>query len=131
MVFAPSPAIASTAMPTEVRSCARRRLSTLGSTNSRSHWGESFIFSFLPKLLQEPHIAVEEQLNVVHTVFQNRNAVGTHTEGEAAYFFGIVVHETVHVRVDHTAAQNLDPSCLLTGAARLGAAFSGAAADET
>src|SRR6266436_9844175 len=45
-VFSPSPVVPSTAIPIEVRSCARRRLSTLGSTNSRSHVGESFIVDF-------------------------------------------------------------------------------------
>jgi len=37
----------------------------------------------------------------------------------------------VHVRVDHAAAQNLDPSRLLAGTARFAATLSRTAADET
>src|SRR5882724_10495459 len=145
-VFSPLPVMPSTAMPTEVRSCARRRLSTLGSTNSRSHVTESFIsnlvasprqspgrrhYNNLSKLFQEPNVAVEEQLNVVHSVFQNRDAVCAHAEGKAADLLGIVIHKSVHVGIDHAAAQNFDPSGLLAGTARLCPAFAAASTNET
>src|SRR5947207_6641742 len=141
-VFSPSPVIPSTAMPTEVRSCARRRLSTFGSTNSRSHCGESFTLIFvapasrrryedLSKLFQEPHVPIKEQLNIIHSVLQDCDAVCAHPEGEAADFPGVVINKSVHVRIDHAAAQNLNPSCLFAGTARLRVALSAAATDET
>src|SRR6516225_10281236 len=87
----------------------------------------------LPKLLQEPHVPLEEQLNVVYTVLQNRDAVGSHAEGEAGDYprvVAVVLDELEDVGVDHAAAQDLDPAGGLAGAAGFGAALSASAADE-
>jgi hypothetical protein len=40
----------------------------------------------LPKLLQESHIALKEQLDVIDAVFQNRNPLHAHAEGESRNF---------------------------------------------
>src|SRR5262249_32726345 len=85
----------------------------------------------LSKLFQEPYISVEEQLNVIHAVLQNRDAVRSHAKGEAAHLLGVVVHKTIHTGIDHAAAQNFDPAGLLAGAARFGATLSAASTDET
>jgi hypothetical protein len=37
----------------------------------------------LPKLFQEPNIALKKQLNIVDAVFQNRNPFHAHAEGES------------------------------------------------
>src|SRR5579863_9465959 len=92
--------------------------------------------SALPELLQEPYVSLEEELQVFHTVFQQSDAVGAHAEGEAGNFLGIVAvvsYEFEHVGIDHAAAQDFDPSCLLAGSAGniIAATSSTAAADET
>src|SRR5690242_7036493 len=74
----------------------------------------------LDKLLQEPYIPLEQQLNVVNAVAQHGHPVGAHAEGEAADLGRVVTvlaHELEHVGVHHAAAQQLDPAALLAGAA--------------
>src|ERR1035438_7803240 len=71
----------------------------------------------LSKLLKKAHIPREEQLNIVHAVLQNRDALDTHAKGEARNFCGIVIDEAVHVRIDHAAAEQLDPAAGLAVAA--------------
>src|ERR1039458_4243109 len=61
----------------------------------------------LSKLLQEPHIALKEKLNIIHAVLQNRNPLHAHAEGESRNLRRIVVDESVHIRIDHAAAQQL------------------------
>src|SRR5271165_1829606 len=89
---------------------------------------------FLPKLLQEPNIALKEQLNIVHSVLQQRQPVDAHAEGESGNFFrvvSVVLHELEHIRIDHAAAQHFNPSRLLAGTARsIPLALPASAADE-
>src|ERR1700684_2568958 len=66
--------------------------------------------SFSCKLLQKPHISVEEQLNIVNAVFQNRDALNPHAEGEPTNFFGIVINESINIRIHHAASQQLNPA---------------------
>ncbi len=37
----------------------------------------------LSKLLQEPHIALKEKLNIIHAILQNRDPFHAHAEGES------------------------------------------------
>src|SRR5205085_4659668 len=77
------------------------------------------------KLLQEPDIALEQQLNVVNSVAQHGDAIRAHPESETADLRGViavVAHELENVRVHHAATQQLDPSTLLAGAAAFAAA---------
>src|SRR4051794_39593120 len=73
------------------------------------------------KLLQEAHVARVEQSNVADAVLHHGNAIDAHAEGEAADFAGVVngvaaqlnaalVYRLKHRRVDHAAAQQLDPA---------------------
>src|SRR5258708_20514024 len=72
----------------------------------------------LPKLLQEPHITLKEQLNIIHAVLQNRNPLHAHAEGKSRNFRGIVIYKPIHIRIDHTAAEQFNPSAGLAVAAR-------------
>ena len=58
----------------------------------------------LSKLLQKPYIALKKQLNIIHTVFQNRNPLHAHAKGESRNLTGIVIHKAVHIGIDHAAA---------------------------
>src|SRR5216684_2152792 len=82
--------------------------------------------SCLRKLSQEPHIALIEQLNIVDPVLQHRDPLHAHAKGEAADLLCIVavaLDEFKDVRIDHAAAQQLDPSAHLAQTASLAAAF--------
>src|SRR5258708_39428162 len=72
----------------------------------------------LPKLLQEPHITLKEQLNIIHAVLQNRNPLHAHAEGKSRNFRGIVIYKPIHIRIDHTAAEQFNPSAGLAVAPR-------------
>src|SRR5579864_2962312 len=64
----------------------------------------------LRKLLQEPHISIEEQLNIVDAIFQNCDAFDAHAKRKPADFPGIVIHEAINIRIDHAATQQLNPT---------------------
>src|SRR6202795_1401501 len=84
----------------------------------------------LPKLLQKPNITLKEQLNIIHAVLQNRNPFHAHAEGKSRNFCRIVIHEAVHIRIDHAAAQQLNPSAGLAVAARSAVAYALAIAEN-
>src|SRR5580692_4465746 len=71
----------------------------------------------LSKLFQKSYIALEEQLNIIHAIFQNRNTFHTHAERESRNFCCVVIDEAVHIGIDHAASQQLNPSAGLTVAA--------------
>src|ERR1017187_1387628 len=71
----------------------------------------------LAKLLQEPYIPLEEQLNIIHAVLQNRDSFHAHAEGESGNFGCFVTDEAIHIRIDHAAAQQFNPSAGLAVAA--------------
>src|ERR1035437_1545790 len=64
----------------------------------------------LSKLLQKPHIALEENLNIIHAILQNRNPPPAHAERNPRNLRRIVIDKAVHIRIDHAAAQQLNPS---------------------
>src|SRR6202171_4900754 len=75
--------------------------------------GRDFHFSgrkMLCELFQKTHIALKEQLNVVHAILQNCDALHAHAESEATDFLGIVVHKSVHIGIHHAATQQLNPA---------------------
>src|SRR5215469_3234394 len=88
----------------------------------------------LSKLLQKPHVTLKEQLNIIHAVFQDRDAVRAHAEGKSGNLrriVSVISHELEHVRIDHAASENFYPSSRLAGTARFAPAAPAAAADET
>src|SRR6266851_2960086 len=50
---------------------------------------------FLRELAKEADVVLEKDLNVVDAVPDHGQAVDAHAKGEAADFFGVVIHETV------------------------------------
>src|SRR5215467_1074606 len=162
MVPAPAPSTPSTPRPASVKSWARRWLSTVSSTKSRIQWTESFMSQCralnslapgrreptlapgsgsrgaspakaLSKLLQKAHISLEDQLNVIHAVLQQGEAVDAHAKGESGDSFGVVaavLHKFENIRIHHAATQNFDPSGLLARTAGVGTPLAAAPADE-
>src|SRR5207237_4167153 len=63
-------------------------------------------------MFQPADIAVEEGAQVVHAVFEHRQAVDAAAEGEALPFFGVEAAIGDHARVDHPAAEHLHPAFL-------------------
>src|SRR5256885_15919266 len=45
------------------------------------------------KLLQKSHITIKKQLNIIHAVLQNRDALHSHAERKAGDFRRIVIHK--------------------------------------
>src|SRR5579859_170450 len=75
---------------------------------------------FSCELLQEAHVTLVEQLDVVNFIHTHGNALHAHAEGEAADLGRVVavaLYEFEDVRVNHAAAQQLDPPTLLADAA--------------
>src|SRR6202020_1693199 len=84
-------------------------------------------------LPQKPHIPVKEQLNIIHAILQQRDPIRAHAKRESRNFLrviSVILHKLEHVRIDHAASQNLDPSRLLARTARIAPSPSTAAADE-
>src|SRR5881396_3014816 len=77
------------------------------------------------KLLQKPHIVLEEQLEIVDVVLQNRVTVDASAESKSGVFLFVIVHEAVQVRMHHAGAHHFDPACLFAHAA------AGAIAEDT
>src|SRR5438309_6953802 len=81
------------------------------------------------ELPQEAHVVLEKDLNIVDAVFEHGQAVDADAEGEAADFFGIVIHEVVDGGIDHARAKEFDPGrafALRAGSATGGRAGSAA-----
>src|SRR3981189_3539542 len=60
--------------------------------------------------------AVEQLPEVGHAVFQHRDAVDAHAPGKALIDVGIDAAGAQHVRMDHAAAENLQPVLALAEA---------------
>src|SRR5256885_3517289 len=78
----------------------------------------------LCKLFQKTNISLEQQLNVVNSILQHRNAVNAHAKGKAADLLRIVAvvfNKFEDVRVHHAATQQLDPATLLASTAAFSA----------
>src|SRR5882762_3508556 len=84
----------------------------------------------LPKLLQKPYITLKEQLNIIHAVLQNRNPFHAHAECKSRNFRRIVIYEAIHIRIDHAAAQQFNPSAGLAVAARSAVTYALAIAEN-
>src|SRR5260370_16644808 len=52
---------------------------------------------------------MEKGLDIVDAVFEHGQAIDADAEGEAADFFGVVVHEAIDGGIDHARAEKLDP----------------------
>src|SRR4249919_318633 len=62
------------------------------------------------ELLEEAHVVLEEAAQIVDAVTQHREALHAHAEGIAGVFLRIDADVAKHVRMDHAAAQHLEPA---------------------
>src|SRR5690242_1691620 len=62
------------------------------------------------ELLQEAHVVLEKDLEVIDAVLQHGEAVDAHAEGEAADLLRVVIDKAVDGRIDHAGAEELDPA---------------------
>lgn len=74
------------------------------------------------ELLKEADIVLGEHAEVLDLIFQVGYALHTHTEGETAVDLGVDAAGFEHIRVDHAAAEDFDPACVLAERAPLAAA---------
>src|ERR1700692_3018803 len=72
----------------------------------------------LTKLFQKPHIALEKQLYVIHAILQNRDSLNAHAKCKSGKSSRIIIDKSIYVRINHSAAQQLNPSAGLAVAAR-------------
>src|SRR6266571_6546799 len=66
---------------------------------------------------EEAHVVVEELAHVGDTVRAHRVPLDAHAEGEPRHLLGVVAYGAEHVRMDHAAAEQLDPSTAFARAA--------------
>src|SRR5437773_8100943 len=71
------------------------------------------------ELFQEPHVTLEEQLNVRNVILDHREAVGAEAKGPTRITVRIDAAVAEHFGVDHAATHQLDPAAPLAHAAAL------------
>ena len=71
------------------------------------------------ELLQEAHIVLGEQTEVFDAVFEVGDTLHAQTEGIARLYLRINAAGLQHVRIHHTATENLYPTCALAEGATL------------
>ena len=66
-------------------------------------------YSALPRLelLQEAHIVLKEEAEVIHPVAEHGYTLYPHTEGETAILEGVDTAGLKHIRIYHTAPEDL------------------------
>ena len=74
------------------------------------------------KLFQEPYIVLGEETQVFHAILEVRDTLHAHTEGVAAIDLAVDAAGFQYVGIDHTAAEDFDPSGTLAERATLTAA---------
>jgi hypothetical protein len=76
----------------------------------------------LLEALQETDIVGVKITDIGDAVFQHRDTLKTDTEGETGIFLGIETVDLEDMRMDHAAAQDLDPAGTLAYRTALAAA---------
>src|SRR2546428_13519299 len=69
------------------------------------------------KLLQKPHIVLEEQLEIVDVVPHHGVTFDAAAKSEAGVFLRVIVHKAVQIRMHHTGAHHFDPACIFADSA--------------
>src|SRR5690606_10956005 len=130
----PSSATSSTSRPIAVNTAARRSRPASVGTCWRSQFSLNFMLESRDQsslagdarsappatasgeLPEEPQVVVKERAQVVHAVAQHRQPLHAHAEGEAGVALGVDADRAQHVRMDHAAAQHLEPARAAVGA---------------
>ena len=71
------------------------------------------------ELTKEAHVILEVMTEVVDLPLQHRDTLNSHSESEAGIFLAVNAGSLEHVRIHHTAAENLEPACSFTDVASL------------
>src|ERR1041384_6312247 len=62
------------------------------------------------ELLQEPHVTLVVELDVVDAVAKHRHALEPHAEREAGVLLGVDLHVREDLGIDHAGPADLDPA---------------------
>ena len=99
------------AAPTQTWACAgRERISPHGARKGGAPYlGTPPKYSALPRLelLQEAHIVLKEESEVIHPVAEHGYTLYPHAEGETTILTGVDSAGLKHIRVYHTAPEDL------------------------
>ena len=81
-------------------------------------------YSALPRLelLQEAHIVLKEEPEVIHPVAEHGYTLYPHAEGETTILTGVDSAGLKHIRVYHAAPEDLQPTRMLADIAPLASA---------
>src|SRR5688572_10613079 len=104
--------MASTSSPDVVRSAATLAASP-SSTQSRSQSRFTRMVRTSSELLEEAQVVLEERPQVVDAVAKHREPLDAHAERVAAPGRRVDAGVAQHVRMDHAAAQDLEPASRL------------------
>ena len=74
------------------------------------------------KLTQEPKVVFKKQADVVDPVFEHGDSFDSHTQGISGVSAAVDTAQIEHIRVYHSATENLHPSRMLAEATTLAAA---------
>jgi hypothetical protein len=74
---------------------------------------KTFLISLF-ELLQETHVVFEEEAQVVYLVFQHGDAFYSHSESKSGVFTVVYITGLEHVRINHAATENFDPTGIFT-----------------
>ena len=77
-------------------------------------------------MLQESHIVLKQQSDIVDTVLQHRDPLNTDTECDAGVDVRVNSAVLQNLGMDHAAAEHFNPAGMLAQAAALSAAFKAA-----
>src|SRR6476661_118126 len=67
-------------------------------------------------MVEPANIRLEEGAQVRHAIFQHRDTVDSHPPGEALDLVGVETAIAQHIRMDHAAAEDLQPILTLAEA---------------
>ena len=84
-------------------------ISKINSQKFRLNYGFEFA--------EEADVVLEVVAEVLDLPFEHRDALDSHTESKTAIYLGINAGSAKDIGIDHTAAQNLEPSGALADVA--------------
>ena len=52
----------------------------------------------------------QKPLDIIYPVLEHGNSFNTYTESKAGVFIGIIIHESINLRINHSRAEDLEPA---------------------
>ena len=74
------------------------------------------------KFTEEASVILREHSQVLYLIFKIGYALNTHTQCESRIFLGVYAASIEHIRIDHAASENLNPTGVLAERAAFAAA---------